>query len=227
MQQASMSAMAPTLIPPVPCREDLAIVAERYFHKLGRAAEIGVYKGAFSKNNLFTWSGDYYCIDAWETRSANETGSYKVTASIMHSAMERLHRWKDRVHFQRQMSLDAARRHADGFFDWIYVDALHTYDASLADMRAWWPKLRHGGLFSGDDYADHMDTELVSARRWRHAYGPGPNIVSHWGVPRAAQQFANEVGRQLMITWMKGHTGTQPSEGNLSCYLFPAWYILK
>lgn len=195
----------------------------------------------------------------------------KVTASIMHSAMERLHRWKDRVHFQRQMSLDAARRHADGFLcapllcycwpllarnppntlakhhiwantlstdcdfrnlarwhsDWIYVDALHTYDASLADMRAWWPKLRHGGLFSGDDYADHMDTELVSARRWRHAYGPGPNIVSHWGVPRAAQQFANEVGRQLMITWMKGHTGTQPSEGNLSCYLFPAWYILK
>ena len=100
MQQASMSAMAPTLIPPVPCREDLAIVAERYFHKLGRAAEIGVYKGAFSKNNLFTWSGDCesshrtldtfersrvsspsvrfctdYCIDAWETRSANETGS--------------------------------------------------------------------------------------------------------------------------------------------------------
>ena len=47
---------APPLIPPVPCREDLAIVAERYFNMLGRAAEIGVYKGAFAKNNMRTWT---------------------------------------------------------------------------------------------------------------------------------------------------------------------------
>ena len=31
----------------------------------------------------------------------------------------------------------------------------------------------------------------------------------------------------LMITWMKGTGGTQPDAGNLSCYQFPAWYLIK
>jgi len=183
-----------------------------------------VYKGAFSKNNLFIWSGHYWCIDAWTT--SNETGQYRVTTSIMRSAMSRLERWHARVHFERNLSLLAAKHYADDFFDWIYIDALHTFEASLADMRAWWPKLRPGGLYSGDDYADSQDTELVSALRWAKTY-PGPAIQSRWGVARAAQRFADEVGRQLHITWMKGHTGTQASEGNMSCYFLPAWYLVK
>ena len=64
----------------------------------------------------------------------------------------------------KALSLEAAKRFPPAHFDWIYVDALHTYDAVLADLRAWWPKLRPGGLLSGDDYGDEKDTFFVSAR---------------------------------------------------------------
>lgn len=32
-------------LPPLPCREDLAALAQTYFVRTGRAAEIGVYQG--------------------------------------------------------------------------------------------------------------------------------------------------------------------------------------
>ena len=41
------------------------------------------------------------------------------------------------------------------------ADALHTYEAVLADLRAWWPRLRRGGLLSGDDYGDERDLSLI------------------------------------------------------------------
>ena len=40
----------------------------------------------------------------------------------------------------------------DGHFDWIYLDATHTYAEARDDLRTWWPKLRVGGLLSGHDY---------------------------------------------------------------------------
>ena len=43
-------------------------------------------------------------------------------------------------------------RFPDGHFDWIYLDATHTYAASRDDLRRWYPKLRVGGLMSGHDY---------------------------------------------------------------------------
>ena len=53
----------------------------------------------------------------------------------------------------------------DEHFDWIYIDAQHTYKACYEDMEAWLPKLRHGGLFSGDDYADILDTKYLKVSR--------------------------------------------------------------
>ena len=49
-------------------------------------------------------------------------------------------------------TLDAARRFPDGHFDWIYLDATHTYAEARRDLEAWYPKVRVGGLVSGHDY---------------------------------------------------------------------------
>ena len=47
---------------------------------------------------------------------------------------------------------DAAERFPDGHFDWLYLDATHTYAEAKADLEAWYPKVRIGGLVSGHDY---------------------------------------------------------------------------
>ena len=46
----------------------------------------------------------------------------------------------------------AAKNFADQSLDFIYVDASHKFADALADIEAWWPKLKLGGLMAGDDY---------------------------------------------------------------------------
>ncbi len=38
--------------------------------------------------------------------------------------------------------------------DYIYIDADHTYQACLDDLRAYWPIVRVGGVLGGHDYVD-------------------------------------------------------------------------
>ena len=70
------------------------------------------------------------------------------------------------------LSLDAARMYPEGHFDWVYLDALHTRDALMGDLQAWWTALRPGGLLTGDDYGDIEDTEYVSRAHSHSAQRP-------------------------------------------------------
>ena len=131
-----------------------------------------------------------------------------------------------RTVLKRVYSVPAAAAFPDGHFDWVYVDALHTRAAVLDDLRAWWPKLRPGGLISGDDYADETDVaHLPEARFRRHqsrhylskaAFNVLAHVRHRWGVVNATQQFAREVGAVLQITYLH-RTAT----------LWPAWYMVK
>jgi hypothetical protein len=62
----------------------------------------------------------------------------------------------------------------DQHFDWIYIDAEHTFDAALGDARASAPKLKDGGLMIFNDFA-HIDPYL-----------------GRYGVHRAVTAFALE-----------------------------------
>ena len=141
----------------------------------------------------------------------------------MEAAREAMSFAGPRVTMVQARSLEAVHRFPDKYFDWLYIDALHTEEAVLSDLRGWWPKLRAGGLLTGDDYGDENVTDFVTVERYAKSFTTWnekhrrENTAKrhHWGVMRATQQFAREMGIQLHITWLR------------DCYHFPAWYMVK
>ena len=49
-------------------------------------------------------------------------------------------------------SVQAARLFPDESIDFCFIDADHRYANVTADLAAWWPKVRHGGMLAGHDY---------------------------------------------------------------------------
>lgn len=41
---------------------------------------------------------------------------------------------------------------ADASIDYCFIDAGHTYDEVKADLAAWLPKMKHGGIMAGHDF---------------------------------------------------------------------------
>lgn len=56
------------------------------------------------------------------------------------------------VKIYREYSFDAVKNFEDNYFDFIYIDADHTYSACLRDIEDWYPKVKKGGVLLGDDY---------------------------------------------------------------------------
>jgi hypothetical protein len=56
------------------------------------------------------------------------------------------------VKIYREYTFDAAKRFPNGSFDFVYIDADHSYNGCMRDLVSWWPKLKHGATFVGDDY---------------------------------------------------------------------------
>lgn len=200
-----------TIIEPIRDRTDIAEMAEAFFKQTGNAIEIGVWKGEFSAHNLRFWSGQYFMCDLWKHRKDGTADKNmedeRSWNEVLEDAIRNTRFAAERVNICKDASEAVAERFDDGFFDWIYLDALHDYDSVINDLKAWWPKLRGGGLFSGDDYGDQ-------SMRWKDRFG-GVAIGFNWGVIEAVTDFAAEKGAQVHVTWMNDKT---------EC---PAWYIIK
>lgn len=214
-------------IPPLLCRDQLPELANK-LGLTGVAAEIGVYKGEFSATVLKRWNGEHYwMIDAWEQRTNDTKRSGAIsdnngptsTHVVRYNRAERNTRmWSRKRTMLRAYSIPAAKQFPDGFFDWIYVDALHTREALRHDLEAWWPKLKMGGMLSGDDYADEGDP----------GYGPkdAPTIFS-WGVRSAVNSFAHQVHEQVYTSAGNNFFHAGPPVVRSGCHEFQAWYFFK
>jgi len=125
----------------------------------GFGAEIGVANGSYSElliNN--TPIGKLYLIDPWkdyQDPTADRGDCYGTQLEQDRRYEFVVNKFKvygNRVSVLRKESLEAANDFEDGHFDFIYIDANHSYDFVKADINAWYSKLNVNGILAGHDY---------------------------------------------------------------------------
>ena len=183
----------------------------------GNAVEIGIYNGDFAEENLKFFRGNYYMVDV----------------AVRDELKARLAAWKgnEKRRFLHMTSVEAAASFDDGFFDWIYIDARHDYAAVLEDMRAWYPKLKKGGLFSGHDFCATKAQRLkYPSLPWCGLYQNNPKDAYRAGTEKAGMvqsskavlQFAREMQIEVRHTW-EG----RDSLDSAGTHSNPSWYFHK
>jgi len=138
----------------IPSREQLSDA----FRMLGycRGAEIGVAEGVLSEQlvKFAGCGGKLYLVDAWQ-----HIGGLDDTNNPSAEEQEQRFQWvqskftgNKNVEIRRGWSVEMAATFRDMELDWIYLDADHREESVLADLKAWYPKVRVGGMLSGHDY---------------------------------------------------------------------------
>lgn len=131
-----------------------------------RIAEIGVAYGYHANRILDDLNTiAYFGIDPYKAgydaadpfvqdvaRLFSESDHQKAMDRLHAAVRESLALRGERASLLRKPSVEGAATFEDEFFDTIFIDGDHTYLGAKSDLTAWWPKLRPGGVFCGDDY---------------------------------------------------------------------------
>lgn len=123
----------------------------------GIVAELGTYRGDFAREILArTDPRELHLVDI-DYALFDESG-------LTEAGVQR----------HRGFTYEIIAAFPDAYFDWIYVDADHSYDGTMRDARASAAKVKPGGFLVFNDFA-HIDPYL-----------------SRYGVHRAVVDFALE-----------------------------------
>jgi SAM-dependent methyltransferase len=139
-----------------------------FLPRSGRVAEFGTLAGKFAKEILRRNNpAELYLIDIDTSRiDLQEDG---------------------RVHIRRGLAHEIIAGFPDRYFDWIYIDADHSYAGTLRDATAAAEKIKPGGLLVFNDFA-HIDPDL-----------------GRYGVHRAVVDFVIDRGWPLRCFAFERH----------------------
>jgi len=118
-------------------------------------AEIGVRNGNHLKSLLKASPEKLIVIDIWDDDGILAHNDVKYSTEqlkICADTVLKLSTQYQCIDIRLGYSSDVVKKFDDGFFDFIYIDADHTYDGVMQDMVNWWPKIKQGGVMGGHDY---------------------------------------------------------------------------
>jgi hypothetical protein len=157
--------------------------ALKWFPQGGVFGEVGVFKGNFSRqiidvvvpkklHLIDVWKWIYYDWDNPPASELTNIQEFKEWAKSLDpeydgghpdAMLERFYQnlthmakaeRRTAVKVHRSRSVELANKFPNRYFDTIYIDADHHYDTVLADLVAYAPKLKTGGIIMGDDFLE-------------------------------------------------------------------------
>jgi predicted O-methyltransferase YrrM len=132
-----------------------ALLEEGNIIKLQRGAEIGVLQASTSVHLLKSFPDlKLYCVDPFCDYSKDEPERTQESMSQHEiTARSRLQVFGERAEIIKNFSVEASKQIPDHSLDFVFIDAIHSYEAVKADLEAWYPKVRHDGLIAGHDFS--------------------------------------------------------------------------
>jgi hypothetical protein len=160
-------------------RYHLAEVFRQRGYRTG--AEIGVYKGQYSHYLCLGNPGvRHLCVDIWQPYENAKTGKTIFRSSIPAYDTARARLAPFDCTFMRKTSVEAAKDVPDKSLDYVYIDANHWFEFVVADLAAWAPKVRSGGMIAGHDWEDHLEEDncvSVAVTGWTRTHHIVPWFV--------------------------------------------------
>lgn len=127
-------------------------------------AEIGVWRGDYSKKILdIVKPKELHLIDPWHFFSdekykdsiygGKEAKSEKDMENIYNDVLKRFSQNKEVIIKRNTFEL-ILNDYPDEYFDWVYIDGDHSYEAVKKDLYNSEKKVKKGGFITGDDYRE-------------------------------------------------------------------------
>ena len=150
-------------------REDVV----KLFKKNSVDAELGVAAGDFSERILkHDHVAHLFSIDMWAGDRGHGVDQYR-------EAIIRLDQYSTRNTIFRMRFDEALSLFNDESLDFIYVDG-YAHDGELngKTFRDWFPKLRRGGIISGDDYSSDWPLVVESVNFFAKDYSLDIHVIN-------------------------------------------------
>lgn len=160
-------------------------------HRPKVCVELGTWQGASAvpvARMIARWGGSLTCVDTWAGELDESGGSCAGKAPLMILGCARTLVEAGvgaNVRLLPATTAEAAKGWSQPI-DLLYVDADHSYDGVLADLTAWVPHVKSGGVIVGDDY----DSDLYPGvkRAWdEYERTHGLSFTHFQSDPPAAQ----------------------------------------
>lgn len=152
----------------------------------GVGCEVGVCKGEFSRHLLENWNCKLlYLVDIWEDGAEGYKESFHNQPDNFRKMMQNLDSFKDRVVICKGDSTQTAKSFQSNMFDFIYIDANHSYEGCKNDIESFWPKLKPGGVMMFDDYT-------LTPNEKMDFIDQVTDDALYFGVNKAVKEFAEK-----------------------------------
>lgn len=158
-------------------------------------AELGVLKGDFSDKILKTINpSELVLIDSWDGEifsgdvNGNNTQLYEGE-ELYNFVVKKFDQFKNVRIFRNKT--DKIQEFKNDYFDFIYIDADHSYDAVKIDLENCFLKIKNNGILAG------------------HDYGINPNKTNNqydFGVKKAVDEFCIKHNQKINYVCMDGCT---------------------